>query len=617
MKSLNLSSFGPGRHALALRHIVVTLAWLLCVPAVLAQQAQVVHEGPHYVGEPFLIQVAAEGFEEDPTPTCEPGTLPEGLTLTFASATPNKSSFTQIINGRRTGYTRIVWVFNFHATANNPATYSLPPFVVNQRKRHVSTRGLKLNVQDIETDPNMRVALILPSEPVYPGQRVPITIEWSYAEEFDGVQNLRVRSLLFDHFTFIDEPVSREDNVLPIWTEQGQLSLKATGTKRTLDGREYIVLVANRFMLIDRPGEIDLDPITANITKVTRWRQDIFGQRRAVATTRVRAIGHPQKLVILPLPLDQAPASYAGAVGRGFTIDVNADRSVVRVGDPITLALTLRGEGYLERIGLPSFGTDAGNTDGGLDPKQFRLPDGDVAGTLLADSNGKQFVITVRVLDESVTQIPPLAYSWFDPKERTFQTAHSDPIALQVLPTQVVSAQDVVSGQPKPDGAVEKVDAAVSSKSMAGLDLTGADLAIVQNPARLLVDASQRLGGNVVRGLIYAGSVLLIVLAWLRQRAAAIDPEVIRRRKVMKEQIGRISRAVKLPRLEAAAQISAALRQIAANGIGQDQRSGFDDLLEECDVLTYAPDADDTKPIDSDLHDRAVRLTHSIMKEGT
>ena len=138
---------------------------------------------------------------------------------------------------------------------------------------------------------------------------------------------------------------------------------------------------------------------------------------------------------------------------------------MVRVGDPITLALTLRGEGYLERIGLPSFGTDAGETDGRLDPKQFRLPDDDVAGTLLADSDGKQFVITVRVLDESVTQIPPLAYSWFDPKERTFQTAHSDPIALQVLPTQVVSAQDVVSGQPKPDGAnqnaVEKVDAAV------------------------------------------------------------------------------------------------------------------------------------------------------------
>ena len=68
VKSLNLCSFGPGQHALALRHIVVTLAWLFCVPAVLAQQAQVVHEGPHYVGEPFLIRVAAEGFEEDPTP---------------------------------------------------------------------------------------------------------------------------------------------------------------------------------------------------------------------------------------------------------------------------------------------------------------------------------------------------------------------------------------------------------------------------------------------------------------------------------------------------------------------------------------------------------------------
>ena len=109
--------------------------------------------------------------------------------------------------------------------------------------------------------------------------------------------------------------------------------------------------------------------------------------------------------------------------------------------------MTLRGSGNLENASLPPL-----SADGGLDPRQFRLPAGEVAGTL--DNDGKKFSVTVRVEDEAVSEIPAIAYSWFDPTEEAYRTTRSKPIALRVMPARIVSATDVVTAAKKtPDPA--------------------------------------------------------------------------------------------------------------------------------------------------------------------
>ena len=249
---------------------------------------------------------------------------------------------------------------------------------------------------------------------------------------------------------------------------------------------------------------------------------------------------------------------------------------------------------------------------------------------MLKDGSGKNFVVTVRVLDETVTEVPPIAYCWFDPQQKRFQTTRSDPIALRVLPAQMVGAQSVVTAAPE----VPKSDPGTPGLGGAGglggpgaatpsdttsrpviLDQIAADLAIVSDPARLLVDDSRRFGGPVVRGVIYAGSVVLVFLAWVRRRAVSVDPELVRRRSVLKEQLKLIVAASKLPRPKAASEIAAALRQIVVHADGQG-RGRIDPLLAECDVLAYAPDADGSGAIDPSLHERAVDLARSIAKEG-
>ena len=87
--------------------------------------------------------------------------------------------------------------------------------------------------------------------------------------------------------------------------------------------------------------------------------------------------GEPVRLEVIEVPRSGRPASFAGAVGSGFSLEVSADRSVVQVGEPITLQLHLRGDGDLSSAGLPPF-----DAEGLFDPTRFRLPDEPPAGRI-------------------------------------------------------------------------------------------------------------------------------------------------------------------------------------------------------------------------------------------
>ena len=613
--------------------VLVAVCVLAITSVAQAQRAEVrLQEGPHYVGEPFLIRVVVEGLDKEPRPVCDAVQVPEGLTLTFVDATPNESSFQQRVNGRVvTSETRVVWSLDFHSVARKPGVYRIPAFTVKQNARTATTAAVQFQVQEIQIDGDMRIVLILPDGPVYPGQRAPVTIQWWYAGDFNNLlyNQLTIRSPLFEQFKFIDPPRQQGGSELPIVTDQGMIALKATVTKQTLDGRPFLVVSATRTMVIEKAGEYELPAIAASVPKVTRWRRDVFGGRRPAAAARVRAIGEAQKLVIEPLPLAKAPSSFARAVGRGFGIDVKTDRSVVRVGDPIELTVTIRGDGDLGIAGLPPLSvlepaaTTPDREPVGLDTNLFGLPDNDVPGKVSEDGTSKQFVVTARIKSESVSQIPRIAYSWFDPQKQSFQTAYSDPIALQVKKAQTVGASDVVSAAPDPQvpqpprggGQTSPRGPEGETGTARVFDLTGADLAIQTDPARLLRDESQRFGGFTLRGLLYGASVVLIAAAWFWRRAAQADPKRLKRRHLLREQLKQIHTAAKLPRQAAAGQIASALRHIAplANG---DVRGRIDGLLAECDVVAYAPAADDSQRIGEALHRRALNIVHDAAREA-
>ena len=584
------------------------VAWLL-LPAPLAHAAEAVVQAqrpPHYVGDPILIRVTAAGFEETPAPTCTAVSDTPGVTLEFVEATPSVSSMVQIVNGHRSEERTVKWVFDFHATAAKPGTYDLGPFRVTQGSQTVSTGRIRISPQAVPLDPDMSISMHVSEKPVYPGQRVDVEITWRYAGDLDAVDDLTIRAPLFDRFPFEDEPLDRRDTALPLTTAKGVVRVKATAERTTVAGKAGVVIKARRKLVPDRSGRFRMGPITASMNKVVRWRRTLFGDREPVEARRVRAEGQPLTLVVKDLPSTGRPESFAGAIGHGFTLAVSADRTVVRLGDPIALTLKLRGDGNLETLGLPPL-----SADGGLDPAKWGLPDGEVPGTI--EDGVKTFQVTVRVRSKDLHAIPAIAYSWFDPRSETYQTTRSSPIALQVEDVKIVSARDVVS-TPRPaerhPGAPTPADA---SPAPPRFDVTGADLSMETDASTVLVGEDQRFGGPLVRVILYVLGGVLVALAFAARRRAQLDPEVRRVRALLAEQRARLAGAARLGAAEGGRAAAAALRALGPD-VPATLKAEFEDAAAALDAAAYAPGAAQGT-VDPQLLERARMLLDRAARE--
>jgi len=613
------------------RTTLLLFACLLC-SQLIAQDVSVEvarQEPPYYVGEPAVIQFTITGFDEQPDPTCELKTTVPGLRGQMTAANPSVFSRVFQQNGKLYRHTSVSYQIQYLVTADQPGDYTIGPFVIKQGQKEVTADALEMSFKEVPEDPSMRVRLKLPDKSVYPDQRVPVGIEWWYAGDFEDVLKLRIYSPLFDQFHFApDQQPKRRSAQLPIDTKDGALTLAADVREETLNENKFTVVTATRTLIPDRTGEYQIAPITATLRKVTEWAQqksilDDFGfndsffrdamndRRRPARTTLIRAIGDPVKLIVKQFPKEGKPESFASAVGSGYSIEVAADRTVVRVGDPIGLTIRLRGDGNIENASLPSL-----SADGGMNPERFKLPDRDVAGTL--SDGSKQFRVSVRVLDEAVAEIPALAYSWFDAESETYQTTRSKPIALRVMPAKIISATDVVSSpstrSDTSDDTPDSNQVAVKTSGNGPFSLSGADLAIEQDASVVLRKPGGLLTSLFGQLVVYAIGLALIVVAFVDRKRRDTDPGLTAARKNLKKQEMKITQAVNLPRQRAAEEIASAIRALVAE-FPDVSRSEAQSLIAACESIVYAPEGAGEFRLDPDLIKRANALATTFSQQ--
>ena len=403
------------------------LAASLAAPAA-AQKVRVqVARGPHYVGEQVDVDVIAEGFDEQPQPEVRPPQPTLGH-LTFHGVSPQVSSSITIVNGQMTQTRRVSFTYHFRFIADEPGRSALGPFVLEQNGLTRATAPVSLRLRAIPASDALSIDLQLPKGPLFVGQRVPVAVDFLIDRELQrNLVSYALRVPLFEasQYRFVDEPSPDAKTELQIQTHSGTLMLAGTYEEVTRGGRAFLRFRAARTMIPLEPGTFEPAPPSVIVNQGTNYRRDLFGGRQATAVRKMMARGQPKTLEVAEVPVGGRPPSFGGAVGRGYTLEVSADRSVVQVGEPIVLRFQLRGDGDLTTASLPRL-----DREGLLDPAQFRVPDDSPPGRI--DEDGKHFEATVRVLDANVREIPALSYSWFDADTRRFETTTSRPIALSV-----------------------------------------------------------------------------------------------------------------------------------------------------------------------------------------
>ncbi|MBN1291977.1 MAG: protein BatD [Candidatus Latescibacteria bacterium] len=139
-----------------------------------------------------------------------------------------------------------------------------------------------------------------------------------------------------------------------------------------------------------------------------------------------------------PLPEKGKPANFSGAVGK-FDIAVSADKTDAKVGDVITVTITVTGNGNLDLISsiitpdLSAFKT--------YDPKVSATISN--SGFIVGGAKIWEYVLMPKSPGE--INLKPFTLSYFNPAENTYETVSTNTLNLKVTPGEFVDS-DIISG---------------------------------------------------------------------------------------------------------------------------------------------------------------------------
>ena len=213
--------------------------------------------------------------------------------------------------------------------------------------------------------------------------------------------------------------------------------------REQINGQNFRTLRFRTSVVPLRSGSIELGPASLDLSVIGRSSRrrgsmgsvfDRFFPDSFMATERQpRTLeSNPLTLNILPLPEEGKPASFSGAVGR-FYMDVTASPTQLSAGDPLTLHMAIRGKGHLSDAQLPILSSTEG----------FRTY------TPQTDHPDEETTVFEQVLipqDETVSAIPSVHFSYFDPGTHRYQTIESQPIGLVLRPSPHAQRAEVIGG---------------------------------------------------------------------------------------------------------------------------------------------------------------------------
>jgi hypothetical protein len=570
--------------------VAIVIALLLgLASSARAQEARMQLESEEaYEGMPFGVVVVAEGFELEPAPAQPTLSIP-GAIVTPMGVDPQVQRIS--INGRRSE--TVTWLFRWRVEAPKAGAYQVGAVTVVQGAKKATAPGGAVQVTAIETTDDMKIEVKLPDRPIWLGEAAPVEIHWLLRKDVHD-QRLAVPLLAMPGELSVTVPVPADARqVLAFPAGATDLELPYTRDQVVVDGKKFTRFVFTVQVTPLRAGAIAIPAAQVVASLETGQGRDRYGFPTA-RTQLFRATDAARTLEVKPLPQTGRPASFAGAVGSSFSIATRTSRSVVQLGEPVDLEITVKGDTRLDGLAL---GPLAGA--GRLPADRFAMADTPPPGELSADGKTKTFRVAVQVTDPATNEIPPIELAWFDPALGEYRTTKSEPIALSVKGGTVVGAGDVIATRP-----------AGSQPSAAAPDdvsLVGADLALSAPGA-----ASERpLSGPILWALI--GVLYLVPLGllgarvWRLRTASAREEqgEVAAARKKVDDELARARTA---PAREVAAPLAAALRQLAR----VQGRAADDPVLARIETEGFAPDAAD-QPLSERLRADAAAMVKRIL----
>jgi hypothetical protein len=153
------------------------------------------------------------------------------------------------------------------------------------------------------------------------------------------------------------------------------------------------------------PGTVEVRPVLIV--------ESLFWSRRYDVPVR------PCSITVLPLPEENRPADFSGAVG-DFSFEARVSPSEPAVGDLITVTSRVSGGGYTDGMDPPRVRDAAG----------FKAYDPRLVRQTAAESVYEQILVPQSTNSAAV---PPLRFSFFDPGRKAYRSLDAGPFPLRYV----------------------------------------------------------------------------------------------------------------------------------------------------------------------------------------
>jgi len=316
----------------------------------------------------------------------------------------------------------------FALTPTQPGEFIIPALRAEIDGQVLTTQPLKLTA--VKADSSAANAageklaffkLFVPKKEVYVGEIV--------AAEFQ---------------VYVREGVANAENILQGFEQYAGCPVKAEGVsifktahaqRRRMRSGNSIYGVAT---LVTSLSPVKTGPLTIGGMEVTLTLQlplpnqrsrdpfDPFGMFQQYERRQVALTTEPATLTVLPLPMENVPTNFNGAVG-SFSMSITAGPTNVAAGDPVTVKVQISGRGTLDSLALPE---QNAWREFKTYPPTTKLDTTDALGL----QGTKTFEQLVVPQSPDIKALPPVSFSFFDPDQKSYRTLTQPAIPLVVRP---------------------------------------------------------------------------------------------------------------------------------------------------------------------------------------
>ena len=338
------------------------------------------------------------------------------------------------------------WLYRFAFRATREGELVLPSL----RFGPEASLPLHILAKKPAASDRMQLTQSLSKTSVYLGEPVLLTTLWDSTYPFAAIKAVDLHFPIFNDKRFqmmeLYEPekeTQKQTTGLPVH------GTRVLATRRSFTESEvqHQSLAFNKLLIPKQSGEIILPPATLLCAaedkknpKTRRGRSafqypsyfdNTFFDQNVTGGDWARIYTESQALTlnVKPLPQEGRPSLFNGMVG-DFTIAVEAEPVAVRVGEPVTLKITVTAADHLENIFFQPLRYQP------LLINRFDIPED--RSLPLREGKSKVYTQTIRPLNRQIKQVPPLQLSFFNPVSKAYVTVESKAIPLQVSPADQV-----------------------------------------------------------------------------------------------------------------------------------------------------------------------------------